>query len=370
MANYLYTIINPRPQLIICNCPGGAILAAIYDLSFDFNGYVLVFLNNAFTTLNGVWMKKASMSGKVSKIGILFYNSLFSAVALLIFFNAEHFYMHYSYGTNQITHAVNVKDRPSLRSYLNNIPNFVKDSEVQELKNLLKKMDHSIRETVLQSLNELNTANEEIKELLKHIPFHSNSSINHIITTDQSHNKRQLVHSDTADQHNAVYSSNLHQSNDPMNYEHPITMSSYIHQSVGHSLSEKKQVVDDDIRARLLMSRSPEALTANAIQSTFTKVYDYEGWSNIRFLVLFIMASVMGSVLNYSIFLCTTLNSALTTAVIGCLKNVGTTYFGMIFFSDYKFDMFNFVGVTLSIIGSLYYTYVTLFKGVSGYGGG
>lgn len=37
----------------------GTIVAACYDLSYDAQGYSLVFLNNIFTALNGVYMKKA-----------------------------------------------------------------------------------------------------------------------------------------------------------------------------------------------------------------------------------------------------------------------------------------------------------------------
>ena len=70
---------------------GGALIAAIYDLTFDFQGYLLVFLNNSFTALNGVWMKKASISGKCNKMGILYYNSLFSAIIMILYFVIDHY---------------------------------------------------------------------------------------------------------------------------------------------------------------------------------------------------------------------------------------------------------------------------------------
>ena len=70
----------------------------------------------------------------------------------------------------------------------------------------------------------------------------------------------------------------------------------------------------------------------------------------------------MGSVLNYSIFLCTAYNSALTTAVIGCLKNVATSYLGMLMFSDFSYNLPNFIGINISIAGSIYYTYCELYK--------
>ena len=38
-------------------------------------------------------MKKASMSGKCSKMGVLFYNSLFSAVFMFSFFTVEYVYL-------------------------------------------------------------------------------------------------------------------------------------------------------------------------------------------------------------------------------------------------------------------------------------
>lgn len=86
------------------------------------------------------------------------------------------------------------------------------------------------------------------------------------------------------------------------------------------------------------------------------KVRGFQYWRSPDFIFSFILASAMGSILNYSIFLCTFYNSALTTTVVGCLKNVLSTYFSMLFMDDYVFSWQNFVGLNISIIGSLLYS--------------
>ena len=51
-------------------------------------------MNNVFTAMNGVWMKKAAQSGKCSKLGVMYYNSLFSAIAMIAFFVIEYNLVH------------------------------------------------------------------------------------------------------------------------------------------------------------------------------------------------------------------------------------------------------------------------------------
>ena len=203
----------------------GAIIAAFDDLTFELQGYLLVFGNNLFTALNGIYLKRATLNGKYGKLGILYYNSLLSGCVVLLIYIADH---------------------------------------VATLK--------------------MHTSGSG--------SFFSQISSSMTTTTE--------------------YDININSDN---------------------------------------------------VSSLLQEIMNFEGWSNPVFISIFFLGTAMGSILNYSMFLCTHFNSALTTTIVGCLKNVVTTYIGMLMMSGYLFTWTNFFGLNLSIMGSFYYTYVSLIVG-------
>ena len=111
-----------------------------------------------------------------------------------------------------------------------------------------------------------------------------------------------------------------------------------------------------------LLSAIGVSIVIMMVPGEVDKVKNFDLWTNTSFVTYIVFASLMGSVLNLAIFLCTSTNSALTTTVVGCLKNVLTSYLGMFIGGDYVFSWLSFLGINISIAGSLVYARAT-FKG-------
>lgn len=78
------------------------------------------------------------------------------------------------------------------------------------------------------------------------------------------------------------------------------------------------------------------------------------------FLVVLCFSCILAFFLNYSIFLNTTLNSAVTQTICGNLKDLFTIGLGWILFGGLPFDFLNVFGQLLGFLGSGLYAYYKL----------
>ncbi|GMY17700.1 UDP-galactose/UDP-glucose transporter 7 [Fagus crenata] len=79
--------------------------------------------------------------------------------------------------------------------------------------------------------------------------------------------------------------------------------------------------------------------------------------NSLYFLVILILSLVMGIVLNFTMFLCTIVNSALTTTIVGVLKGVGSTTFGFVLLGGVEVHALNVTGLVINSAGGVWYSY-------------
>ncbi|KAK9130215.1 hypothetical protein Sjap_010702 [Stephania japonica] len=89
----------------------------------------------------------------------------------------------------------------------------------------------------------------------------------------------------------------------------------------------------------------------NSLSLLFGKV------NSFAFLLILILSLVMGIVLNFTMFWCTIVNSALTTTIVGVLKGVGSTTLGFIVLGGVKFHALNVTGLVINTAGGIWYSY-------------
>lgn len=101
----------------------------------------------------------------------------------------------------------------------------------------------------------------------------------------------------------------------------------------------------------------PFLIMFSVIQGEIQHVTVYPYYSHWSFIFTFVLAISLGCLLNYSLFLCTSLTSALTTSVVGGLKAMAQTALGIFTFGGVSHNAPTVVGIALSMSGGLTYIY-------------
>lgn len=80
------------------------------------------------------------------------------------------------------------------------------------------------------------------------------------------------------------------------------------------------------------------------------------------FMLAVMVSLIMGIVLNFTMFLCTIVNSALTTTIVGVLKGVFSTTFGFFLFGGVKVHALNVTGLVINSIGGIWYSFAKYYQ--------
>jgi solute carrier family 35 protein len=92
------------------------------------------------------------------------------------------------------------------------------------------------------------------------------------------------------------------------------------------------------------------------LNGDFAEVASYPFLWDWDFLLCFVFQSALAFLLNYSIFLCTNVNSALATSVTGQIKNIATTAVGYFTFGDVTYNFLNVLGLLIGVVASSWYS--------------
>lgn len=105
------------------------------------------------------------------------------------------------------------------------------------------------------------------------------------------------------------------------------------------------------------MNTLPFLILYMLLNGELFQVAKYTTDSPLSFFVVFLLAISMGCLLNYTLFLCTSLTSALTTSVVGGLKAMVQTLVGLFTFGGISHNYPTYIGISMNLSGGVWYIY-------------
>eukprot|EP00850_Spirogloea_muscicola_P019827 SM000200S05817 [mRNA] locus=s200:5247:7658:- [translate_table: standard] len=105
---------------------------------------------------------------------------------------------------------------------------------------------------------------------------------------------------------------------------------------------------------------APVLLLWTALSGELKLALSFNDLTSLGFQSVMAMSCLMAFCLNYTIFLNTSLNSALTQTMCGNLKDLGTITLGGLLFGGLQLNFLNATGQLLGFIGSAFYAYCKL----------
>ncbi|KAG7583828.1 Sugar phosphate transporter domain [Arabidopsis suecica] len=101
----------------------------------------------------------------------------------------------------------------------------------------------------------------------------------------------------------------------------------------------------------------PFLLLWTSVKGELEAMLSFPHLYSVGFQVVICLSCMLAFMINYSVFLNTTLNSALTHSICGNLKDLFTITLGWLIFAGLPFDWVNVMGQALGFTGSIFYAF-------------
>ncbi|DBA68247.1 hypothetical protein WJX79_002261 [Trebouxia sp. C0005] len=99
----------------------------------------------------------------------------------------------------------------------------------------------------------------------------------------------------------------------------------------------------------------PLLTAALALSNEPRQISLYPGFRWRGYQVSMVLSCILGLTVSHSTFVCTRINDPIMTSTAGNLKNVIMTVVGAFAFGDFRFSVWNSVGLGMSMVGAIWY---------------